>query len=86
MAASDTSSPRSGRSVDSEHCTLSIAPPGTASNSEAVRLIRGGGITINNRRISNEKERLLPADAIDARYFLVKKGKKERFLVRIERP
>ena len=58
----------------------------TASNSEAVRLIRGGGITINNRRISNEKERLLPADAIDARYFLVKKGKKERFLVRIERP
>ena len=58
----------------------------TASNSEAVRLIRGGGITVNNRRIANEKERLLPADAIDARYFLVKKGKKERYLVRIERP
>jgi tyrosyl-tRNA synthetase len=57
----------------------------TASNSEAVRLIRGGGITINNRRIANEKERLLPADAIDARYFLVKKGKKERYLVRIAR-
>jgi tyrosyl-tRNA synthetase len=55
----------------------------TASNSEAVRLIRGGGITVNSRRIANEKERLLPADAIDARYFLVKKGKKERFLVRI---
>ena len=57
----------------------------TSSNSEAVRLIRGGGITINNRRIANEKERLLPQDAIDARYFLVKKGKKERFLVRIDR-
>jgi len=57
----------------------------TASNSEAVRLIRGGGITINNRRIANEKERLLPSEAIDARYFLVKKGKKERFLVRIAR-
>jgi len=55
----------------------------TASNSEAVRLIRGGGITVNSRRIANEKDRLLPADAIDARYFLVKKGKKERFLVRI---
>jgi tyrosyl-tRNA synthetase len=48
-------------------------------------LIRGGGITINNKRIANEKERLMPADAIDARYFLVKKGKKERFLVRIDR-
>ena len=57
----------------------------TTSNSEAVRLIRGGGITINNRRIANEKERLMPAEAIDARYFLVKKGKKERFLVRIDR-
>ena len=57
----------------------------TTSNSEAVRLIRGGGITINNRRIASEKERLRPADAIDARYFLVKKGKKERFLVRIDR-
>jgi len=58
----------------------------TTSNSEAVRLIRGGGLTVNNRRIASEKERLLPADAIDARYFLVKKGKKERYLVRIARP
>jgi tyrosyl-tRNA synthetase len=57
----------------------------TASNSEAVRLIRGGGITVNNRKIASEKERLLPQDAIDARYFLVKKGKKERFLIRIEK-
>jgi len=57
----------------------------TASNSEAVRLIRGGGISVNDRKIASEKERLLPQDAIDARYFLVKKGKKERFLVRIER-
>jgi tyrosyl-tRNA synthetase len=48
-------------------------------------LIRGGGITVNNRKIASEKERLLPQDAIDARYFLVKKGKKDRFLVRIER-
>src|SRR5215212_841864 len=52
----------------------------TSSNSEAVRLIRGGGISINNRKIASEKDRLLPQDAIDARYFLVKKGKKERFL------
>jgi tyrosyl-tRNA synthetase len=57
----------------------------TSSNSEAVRLIRGGGISVNNRKIASEKERLLPQDAIDARYFLVKKGKKERFLVRIEK-
>jgi tyrosyl-tRNA synthetase len=56
----------------------------TTSNSEAVRLIRGGGISVNGRRIATEKDRLTAADAIDARYFVVRKGKKERFLIRIE--
>jgi len=56
----------------------------TASNSEAVRLIRGGGISVNGRRVSSEKDRLTPDQAIDARYFVVRKGKKERFLIRIE--
>ena len=30
----------------------------TASKSEATRLIRGGGIYVNDRRITDEKERL----------------------------
>jgi len=57
----------------------------TASNSEATRLIRGGGIAVNSRRVTDEKERLTPDQAIDGELFLIQKGKKEKFLVRIAR-
>jgi tyrosyl-tRNA synthetase len=57
----------------------------TASNGEATRLIRGGGITVNSRRVTDEKERLTPEQAIDGELFLIQKGKKEKFLVRIAR-
>jgi tyrosyl-tRNA synthetase len=57
----------------------------TASNGEATRLIRGGGIAVNSRRVTDEKERLTPDQAIDGELFLIQKGKKEKFLVRIAR-
>jgi len=53
------------------------------SKSEAARLIRGGGVSVNGRRISDEKARLRPEDAIHGHYFLVRKGKKDNFLVRV---
>jgi tyrosyl-tRNA synthetase len=56
----------------------------TASNSEATRLIRSGGIYVNERRISDEKERLSAAQAIERQLFVVRKGKKDYFLIRIE--
>jgi tyrosyl-tRNA synthetase len=55
----------------------------TASNSEATKLIRGGGIYVNDRRITDEKERLQPAQAIEGQLFIVRKGKKDYFLIRI---
>jgi tyrosyl-tRNA synthetase len=55
----------------------------TASKSEATRLIRGGGIYINERRITDEKELLTSEQAIDGQLFVVRKGKRENFLVRI---
>lgn len=55
----------------------------TASNSEATRLIRSGGIYVNERRITDEKERLSPEQAIEGQLFVVRKGKKENFLIRI---
>ena len=55
----------------------------TASNSEATKLIRGGGIYVNDRRILDEKERLRPDQAIGGELFVVRKGKKDHFLVRI---
>jgi tyrosyl-tRNA synthetase len=57
----------------------------TSSNSEATRLIRGGGIYVNDRRVTDEKSRLMPGDAIEGELFVVRKGKKENYLVRILR-
>jgi tyrosyl-tRNA synthetase len=53
------------------------------SKSEASRLIRGGGLSINGERVSDEKARLRPEDAIHGRYFVIRKGKKDNFLVRV---
>jgi tyrosyl-tRNA synthetase len=54
-----------------------------ASKGEAARLIRGGGLSVNGDRIADEKARLRPEDALHGRYFVVRKGKKENFLVRV---
>jgi tyrosyl-tRNA synthetase len=57
----------------------------TASKGEATRLIRSGGIYVNDRRVTDEKERLTPAHAIEGQLFVVRKGKKDNFLIRIVR-
>ena len=57
----------------------------TGSKGEAVRLIKGGGIYINGQRVADEKTRVLPSDAMHARYFVVRKGKKDNFLVRVDK-
>jgi len=56
-----------------------------ASKSEATRLIRGGGIYINDERVTDEKFRLLPDRAIEGQLFVVRKGKKDNYLVRLVR-
>lgn len=55
------------------------------SKSEAMRLIRGGGVSVNGERVADEKTRLRPEDAIHGRYFVIRKGKKDNFLVRVLR-
>jgi tyrosyl-tRNA synthetase len=54
-----------------------------ASKSEAVRLVKGGGISLNGRRIADEKERITQAHAIEGRIFVIRKGKRDNFLVRL---
>jgi tyrosyl-tRNA synthetase len=56
-----------------------------SSKSEATRLIRGGGIYINDERVTDEKLRLLPGRAIEGQLFVVRKGKKDNYLVRLVR-
>ena len=57
----------------------------TPSRGEATRLIRSGGISVNGRRIGDEKERLRPEDAIEGQGFVVRKGKRDNALIRILR-
>ena len=57
----------------------------TSSKGEATRLIRNGGIYVNDRRLTDEKERLSPDQAIEGQFFVIRKGKKDNFLIRITR-
>ena len=55
----------------------------TTSKGEATRLIRGGGVYVNNRRITDERARLRAGDAIDGRLFVLRKGAKQNHVVKI---
>ena len=57
----------------------------TGSKGEAARLIKGGGIYLNGQRVVDEKSRVSPGEAMHGRYFVVRKGKKDNFLVRVDK-
>lgn len=54
------------------------------SKGEARRLIRNGGVYINNSQISDEDGNILQQDLIDGRLLLLAAGKKNKILVRVE--
>ena len=64
---------------------LATAVGVTRSKGEAVRLVRAGGLYVNERRISDERARLTPDEALGGQIFVIRKGKKDNFLVRIDR-
>jgi len=64
---------------------LLVAAGVTKSKSEAQRLIKGGGVHLNDRRITDEKEIVSVEQAIDGELFVIRKGKRDHFLVRISR-
>ena len=47
-----------------------------ASKGDARRTLQGGGVYLNNQRLSDPSQRLTLADAIDQKIFLLRKGKK----------
>jgi tyrosyl-tRNA synthetase len=57
----------------------------TASKGEATRLIRNGGIYVNDQRVADEKATVTAEQAIEGQLFVVRKGKRDNFLIRIER-
>jgi tyrosyl-tRNA synthetase len=55
----------------------------TTSKGEATRLIRGGGVYVNNRRVTDAKACLRRSDAIEGRLFVLRKGAKQNHVVKI---
>ena len=54
-----------------------------ASKSEARRVVQQGGVSVNDRKIADVNARLTRADAIDGRVLLLKKGGRQRFVIRL---
>jgi tyrosyl-tRNA synthetase len=54
-----------------------------ASKSEALRLVKGKGVYVNNVRANDERARLTRAHAIGGKVFVLRKGRKDQHVVRI---
>jgi tyrosyl-tRNA synthetase len=57
----------------------------TPSKSEAMRLLKSGGVYVNNARVAEDKARLRAADAIGGELFVLRKGRKDQHIVRLRR-
>jgi tyrosyl-tRNA synthetase len=55
-----------------------------ASRSEATRLVRSGGVYVNNVRATDEKARLNRSDAVGGQVILLRKGRKDQHVVRLK--
>jgi len=63
---------------------LLVATTIASSKSEAMRLVKGGGVYVNNRRVADERARFTAGEAIAGRMFVLRKGARQYHLVRIE--
>jgi tyrosyl-tRNA synthetase len=53
------------------------------SKGEIRRLIKGGGLYLNNRRLTSDQQRVSLADAIEATVFVLRRGPKQYHLIQI---
>ena len=63
---------------------LVVAAKLAASRGEAMRLVKGGGVYVNNTRVSDERARFTVNEAIAGRMFVLRKGARQYHLVRLE--
>ncbi|KIZ02509.1 tyrosyl-tRNA synthetase [Monoraphidium neglectum] len=54
------------------------------SKGEVRRMVKNGGVYLNNAKVADDKRALTPADLIDGRLALLACGKKNKMLVRVE--
>ena len=71
--------PTDGMALAEMLATVKLA----ASRSEATRLLRSGGVYVNNVRVSDEKARVSRSDAIGGRVLVLRKGRKDQHVVKI---
>jgi tyrosyl-tRNA synthetase len=79
--SSELALPDGGLSLVELLATVKLA----SSRSEATRLVKSGGIYVNNVRAHDEKARLTMADAIGGEVIVLRKGRKDQHVVRIRR-
>jgi len=53
------------------------------SKGEAKRLVQGGGVCVNNRRVSDAREAITASDLIDGQLLVLRKGAKHYHLIRV---
>jgi tyrosyl-tRNA synthetase len=71
--------PHDGMSLVEMLATVKLAP----SRSEATRLVKGGGVYVNNVRATDERARLTVSDAIGGQVILLRKGRKDQHVVKV---
>jgi tyrosyl-tRNA synthetase len=71
--------PTEGMSLVEMLATVKLA----ASRSEATRLVKSGGVYVNNVRATDERARLRVSDAIGGQVLLLRKGRKDQHVVKV---
>ena len=71
--------PPEGMALAEMLATVKLVP----SKSEAMRLLKSGGVYVNNVRATDERARLTAADAIGGSLFVLRKGRKDHHIVRV---
>ena len=71
--------PADGMAIADMLVAVKLAP----SKSEAMRLLKSGGVYVNNVRVADERARLTAADAIGGAVFVLRKGRKDHHIVRV---
>nr|ADC36002.1 putative tyrosyl-tRNA synthetase [uncultured bacterium 259] len=77
--SSDLFLPAEGMPLAEMLATVKLVP----SKSEAMRLLKSGGVYVNNVRATDERARLTAADAIGGALFVLRKGRKDHHIVRV---
>jgi tyrosyl-tRNA synthetase len=63
---------------------LAVTSGLAASKGEAARLIKQGGLYLNDRRLTDERGQVTMADAVERSVIVLRKGQRERRLVKIQ--